>query len=141
MLHHTRRAAWTTVLLLLCALLAQAQEIPVPDTSALPTRSVPESLPAGPVPDWLRTHFRVGHLPGSLPMSEAFVNAGYNVVTLNTLGRWNIVGPSASLYPAERVKEAEEVHAHRTSTAAIAQVQRPSFTLGPCRFLSETPSS
>ena len=42
-------------------------------------------------------------------MAEAFVKAGYNVVTLNTLGRWDIVGPSAQLYPPERVKEAEEL--------------------------------
>ena len=77
-----------------------AQEVPAPDTTGLPPRSVPEALPARPIPEWVRTHFRVGHLPGSLPMADAFVKAGYNVVTLNTLGRWNTVGPSASLYPA-----------------------------------------
>jgi hypothetical protein len=113
MLHHTRRATWPTAVFLLCLAFARAQESPVVDSAALPPRSVPESVLARPVPDWVRTHFRVGQLPGSLAMSEAFVNAGYNVVTLNTLGRWNIVGPSASLYPAVRVKEAEEyMHTH-----------------------------
>ena len=75
------------------------------------TRAVPRTrlspVPVRPVPEWTRTHWRVGHLPGSPAMATEFVKAGYNVVTLNVLGKWDIVGPSAKLYPAERVKEAE----------------------------------
>ncbi len=130
----TRLQTLPTILLLLVLPLvirpSIAQNIPNPDTTALPPRSVPESLPPRPVPDWVRTHFRVGHLPGSLPMAEAFVKAGYNVVTLNTLGRWDIVGPSASLYPPERVKEAEDymrTHAERCHQAGAKAV----FYIGP----------
>lgn len=100
------------------------------DTSGLPARSVPEFLPARPIPEWTRNNWRVGHLPGSLPMSEAFVKAGYNVVTLNTLGRWEIVGPSANLYPAERVKEAEQymrTHVDRCHAAGAKAI----FYIGP----------
>lgn len=130
----TRLQTLPTILLLLVLPLvirpSIAQNIPNPDTTALPPRSVPESLPPRPVPDWVRTHFRVGHLPGSLPMAEAFVKAGYNVVTLNTLGRWDIVGPSASLYPPEHIKEAEDymrTHAERCHQAGAKAV----FYIGP----------
>ncbi|MSR55981.1 MAG: hypothetical protein EXS09_22320 [Gemmataceae bacterium] len=84
-----------------------ADDIPNPDSANLPPRTVPEQIPLRPVPEWTRKNLRVGHLPGSLPMSAEFVKAGYNVVTLNALGRWDIVGPTANLYPPERVKEAE----------------------------------
>jgi hypothetical protein len=84
-----------------------ADPIPNPDYSELPPRSVPEPILQRPVPEWVRTHWRVGHLPGSPPMATEFVKAGYNVVTLNVLGKWETVGPSAKLYPPERVKEAE----------------------------------
>ena len=130
MLNQNRLTVVAILLCLFCLSFAQAQELPNPDPTALPPRSVPESLPARPVPDWVRTHFRVGHLPGSLAMSEAFVNAGYNVVTLNTLGRWDIVGPSASLYPAERVKEAEgymRTHVERCHRAGAKAI----FYIGP----------
>src|SRR5580698_3415117 len=74
-----------------------AEPIPDVDTAGLPPRSVPEPVPLRPVPEWLQTHWRLGHLPGSPAMATEFVKAGYNIVTLNVLGKWEVVGPSAKL--------------------------------------------
>lgn len=120
---------------LMLAATAPGAEIPNPDTANLPPRTVAEQQPARPVPAWTRTHLRVGHLPGSLPMAAEFVKAGYNVVTLNALGRWEIVGPSASLYPAARVKEAEEylhTHVERCHAAGVKAI----FYIGPVQVPS-----
>src|SRR4051812_35066676 len=91
------------VLLIAFAAACTADEATLPgvDLADLPPRSTPESLPMRPTPAWTRTHCRIGHLPGSLAMSEAFIKSGYDVVTLNALGRWDIVGPTAKLYPPE----------------------------------------
>ncbi len=116
-----------------------AQDIPDRDSTRLPPRSVPESLPPRPVPAWVRTNFRVGHLPGSQPMADAFVKAGYNVVTLNVLGRWDTVGPSASFYPADRVREAEgymRTHVERCHQAGAKAV----FYIGPVQVPSGNPT-
>jgi hypothetical protein len=138
----------TIVLSLSLPLIARstvAQELPRIDTTALPARSVPESLPERPVPEWVKTHFRVGHLPGSLPMAESFVKAAYNVVTLNTLGRWDIVGPSASIYPPERVKEAEgylRTHVercHRSGAKAIFYIGPVQVPVGNPEFVKAHP--
>ncbi|HEY2838722.1 MAG TPA: beta-galactosidase trimerization domain-containing protein [Pirellulales bacterium] len=112
------------------AVLLRADELPAIDTAGLPPRSIPQFRPARPIPEWTKTNFRVGHLPGSLPMAQAFVKAGYNVVTLNALGRWDIVGPSAHLYPPDRVKEAEEylrTHVDRCHAAGAKAI----FYIGP----------
>ena len=111
-----------------CAL--AAENLPVVTTDGLPPRSIPEFRPARPIPEWTKTHLRVGHLPGSLPMAEQFVKAGYNVVTLNVLGRWDVVGPSAHFYPPERVKEAEQymrTHVERCHAAGAKAI----FYIGP----------
>ena len=73
------------------------------------------------------------------------MNAGYNVVTLNTLGRWNIVGPSASLYPAERVKEAEAYmrthvdRCHRAGAKAIFYIGPVQVPVGNPEFVKTHP--
>src|SRR6185437_7706027 len=106
-----------------------------PDTADLPPRSVPAARTLRPIPEWVETHKRVGHLPGDLRMADEFVKAGYNVVTLNVLGRWDIVGPSADLYPAERVKEAEQymrTHVERCHDAGAKAV----FYMGPVQVPS-----
>ena len=100
-------ALFATLLLPLSLL---AAEIPNPDIAGLPPRTVASQLAPRPIPDWLQTHLRVGHLPGSLTMGAEFVKAGYDVVTLNVLGNWEVVGPSANLYPPERVKEIGRAH-------------------------------
>ena len=89
-----------------------AQDLPGIDPTALPPRSVPELLPPRPVPEWTRTHFRVGHLPGSPAMADEFVKAGYNVVMLNALGRWDVVGPSARCIRPETRQGGRSVPAH-----------------------------
>lgn len=114
---------------------ARGDELPQPDTAGLPPRTVPEPLPARPIPEWIRTHLRVGHLPGSLPMAAEFLKAGYNVVTLNVLGNWEVVGPSAGLYPQERVRRAEEyMRAH--VKACHAAGAKAVFYLGPVQVPS-----
>lgn len=112
--------------------------LPRLDTAGLPPRSVAEQVPLRPIPKWLQTHLRVGHLPGSLPMAAEFLKAGYNVVTLNVLGKWESVGPSAHLYAPERVKEAAEymrTHVERCHAAGAKAV----FYLGPVQVPSGNP--
>jgi len=107
-----------------------ADDAPTIDPAGLSPRSVPAPLPLRPVPEWPRTHFRVGHLPGSPEMAVAFLKAGYNVVILNALGRWDAVGPSASLYPPAKVKEAADylrMHVERCHKAGAKAV----FYVGP----------
>jgi hypothetical protein len=122
-----------------------AQDVATVDTASLPPRSVPERIAPRPVLEWVRTHFRVGHLPGSLPMADAFLKAGYNVVTLNALGRWDIVGPSASLYPPERVKDAEEYlrtdveQCHKAGAKAVIYVGPVQVAVGNPAFAKVHP--
>jgi hypothetical protein len=126
-------------ILLACFLTANASEdLPNPDTAGLPPRTVAERMPPLPIPEWMQTHLRVGHLPGSLTMGEEFVKAGYNVVTLNVLGNWEVVGPSASLYPPERVKQAGEymrTHVERCHAAGAKAI----FYIGPVQVPSGNP--
>ena len=82
---------------------------PAIDPSGLPPRSVPGPLPSGRSPPGCGPNLRIGNLPPGLGrMPEAFVKAGYNVITINALRKWDIVGPTASLYPPEEVKEADD---------------------------------
>jgi hypothetical protein len=107
-----------------------ADPAPTVDATGLPARSVPEPVALRPVPEWTRTHFRVGHLPGSPEMANEFLKAGYNVVILNALGRWDAVGPTASLYPPEKVKEAEgylRAHVEKCHKAGAKAI----FYVGP----------
>jgi hypothetical protein len=116
---------------------ASVELLPV-DRAGLPPRSVGEQIPLRPIPPWIQTHLRVGHLPGSLPMAAEFLKAGYNVVTLNVLGKWEVVGPSAHLYAPERVKEAEQymrAHVDRCHAAGAKAV----FYLGPVQVPSGNP--
>jgi hypothetical protein len=113
----------------------QWDETPNPDTTGLPPRTVGEHRPLRPIPEWVRTHLRIGHLPGSLPMAEQFLKAGYNVVTLNVLGNWEVVGPSADAYSAERVAQAEtymRTHVERCHAAGAKAI----FYLGPVQVPS-----
>jgi hypothetical protein len=106
-----------------------------PDTAGLPPRSVPAAQPLRPIPEWIETHHRVGHLPADLRMGEEFVKAGYNVVTLNVLTRWEVVGPSAHMFSAERVAEAEKylrTHVERCHAAGAKAV----MYLGPVQVAS-----
>jgi Beta-galactosidase trimerisation domain len=122
-----------------------AEPIPNPDTAGLPPRSVPEPIPLRSVPEWTRTHWRVGHLPGSPAMATEFVKAGYNVVTLNVLGKWEVVGPSAKLYTPERVKAAEAYmrehveKCHKTGAKAIFYMGPVQVPVGNAAFVKAHP--
>jgi hypothetical protein len=79
------------------------------DVKDLPARSLPEAIPERSVPDWLKTHLRIGHLPPGLGrMPEEFAKAGYNVIILNALRKWELVGPSAELYDPKEVARADK---------------------------------
>ncbi len=131
------------VVSLLCLLITPssawgAEGIGNPDATGLPPRSVPELLPPRPIPEWVRTHWRIGHLPGSLPMGEAYIQAGYNVVTLNVLSHWDQVGPTAHLYSPDRVKEVEAYmrkHVERCHAAGAKAI----FYLGPVQVPAGNP--
>lgn len=97
------------VLSSLATLEVQAAEPIRFDTSNLPPRSIPAALPQRPVPRWLETHLRIGHLPPGLGrMPEAYAKAGYNVIILNSLRNWELVGPSARIYDAKEVARADK---------------------------------
>src|SRR4051812_10719988 len=87
---------------------AQSGDFRNPDTKGLPPRTVMEAVPLRPVPDWLRANLRVGHLPpAGWRMVDEYAKAGYNVITVNALNKWDVVGPSASIYTEAQVKEAD----------------------------------
>ena len=84
------------------------------DANGLPPRTLIAAPPARPVPRWLQTNLRIGHLPGyDDRMVKEFLKAGYNVVTVNCLERWDRVGPSAVMYPADEVEAGRRVSASR----------------------------
>jgi len=79
------------------------------DTSGLPPRSLPGPIAERPMPRWVRTNLRIGHLPPGLGrMPETYAKAGYNVLILNALRNWDLVGPSADLYDAKEVARADK---------------------------------
>jgi hypothetical protein len=86
----------------------QAGDFPNPDAANLPPRTLIASPPARSVPRWLQTHLRIGHQPGfNERMVTEYLKAGYNVVTVNCLGTWDRVGPSAGMYSAEVVAQSD----------------------------------
>lgn len=70
-------------------------------------------------------------------MVKEFLKAGYNVVTVNCLDAWHVVGPSAGLFTADEVKRADAylrrvvdtVHAGGAkSVLYVGPVQAPLFS-------------
>lgn len=100
---------------MICVLgLAVSQAIGAPpepiqiDLSGLPPRSVMELCPDRPIPEWLQTNIRIGHLPpAGWRMVDEYLKSGYNVVTVNANGAWWMVGPTAYLFTPEEVKAAD----------------------------------
>lgn len=110
---------------------AQPADISKIDTGGLPPRSVMERMPDRPIPEWLRTHVRIGHLPpAGWRMVDEFAKAGYNVITVNALRKWDIVGPTAHLYPPEEVKQADE-YLRRLVTTIHAAGAKSILYIGP----------
>ena len=105
--HASGRCLWSWIgaASILFPLLASAKELPNPDSANLPPRTLIASPATRPVPTWLQTNLRIGHLPGyNERMVKSFLKAGYNVVSVNCLDAWHQVGPSAEIYPASEVK-------------------------------------
>ena len=92
-----------------------------------------------PVPEWLRTHFRIGHLPpAGWRMVDEYVKAGYNVITVNALRKWDIVGPSASLYPPQEVKDAD-AYLRRFVNTVHAAGAKAVYYIGPVQVAAFSP--
>ncbi len=124
------RVSPAVIVLAFIGLPSIAENIPNPDSTDLPPRSVAQRRPLRPIPEWLQTNLRIGHLPPAPEMAVEYLKAGYDVVTINVLEKWDIVGPSAHLYPAQRVQAAEEymrTHVERCHAAGARAV----FYLGP----------
>lgn len=101
------------------------------DLSGLPPRSVAELCPDRPIPEWLRTNIRIGHLPpAGWRMVEEYLKSGYNVVTVNANGAWWKVGPAAYLFPPEEVKAADE-YMRRLVEMTHKAGARSIFYIGP----------
>ncbi len=101
------------------------------DANGLPPRTLIAAPPARPVPRWLQTNLRIGHLPGyDDRMVKEFLKAGYNVVTVNCLERWDRVGPSAVMYPADEAKRADE-YLHRVVDTIHAAGAKSVLYIGP----------
>lgn len=106
-------------------------DFPAIDANGLPPRTLITAPPARPVPQWLRTNLRIGHLPGYHDrMVKEFLKAGYNVVTVNCLERWDRVGPAAAMYPADEVKRADE-YLHRVVDTIHAAGAKSVLYIGP----------
>lgn len=113
-------------------------DFPNPSDADLPPRTLIQSPPRRDIPAWLRANLRVGHLPGyNERMVSQFLKADYNVITVNCLGTWDRVGPSASMYTSEEVARADAylrkvvdtVHAGEAkSVLYIGPVQVPVFS-------------
>jgi hypothetical protein len=108
--HHSRHLSWARgfVVLLATALPATASDVSDPSAEGLPPRTLLRPPTQRPIPEWLRSECRIGHLPGfNERMVKEFLKAGYKVVTVNCLANWDRVGPSATLYPPEEVNRAD----------------------------------
>ena len=110
---------------------APPAEVGNPDVAGLPPKTLIDDAPLRPVPEWVQTNLRIGHLPGAgWRMVEEYAKAGYNVITVNTLTRWDRVGPSASMYPPNIAQEADEYLKRLVKTVHDAGAKSV-FYLGP----------
>jgi hypothetical protein len=109
------------------------------EKAGLPPRTVMERLPLRPIPDWLRTSLRVGHLPpAGWRMVDEYLKAGYNVLTVNALRKWDIVGPTAALYPAPEVHDAD-AYLRRYVQTVHAAGAKAIFYIGPVQVAAFSP--
>jgi hypothetical protein len=109
-----------------------ADESPAaPAEADLPPRTLITAPPLRPVPEWVRTHQRFAHLPPpDWKMIEAHLKAGVTSLTVNMDSRWSKVGPAASLYAPDVVKEADETM-RRYVARVHAAGAKAIFYIGP----------
>src|SRR5882724_2679921 len=95
----------------------------------------PRTLPTGPtlrapIP-WVQTDLRIAHLPpADWRQIQEFLKAGYQVIAVNTLEKWDHVGPRSNDYPAQVVKEAD-AYLRRFVTMVHEAGAKAAFYLGP----------
>src|SRR5262249_9639948 len=78
------------------------------NTNGLPPRSFTSGPPLRPVVPWVQTHLRIAHVPpADWRQIQEYVRAGYQVIAVNTLEKWDHVGPRSVDYPEKVVKEAD----------------------------------
>src|SRR6266478_3230469 len=74
----------------------------------LPPRTLPTGPPQRPAVSWVQTDLRIAHLPpADWRQIQEFLKAGYQVIAVNTLEKWDHVGPRSNDYPAQVVKDAD----------------------------------
>src|SRR5215472_2798442 len=105
------------------------------NAGAMDTGLPPRTLPAGPpsrsTVNWVQTDLRIAHLPpADWRQIEEYFKAGYQVVTVNTLEKWDHVGPRSNDYPAQVVKDAD-AYLRRFVTTVHHASARAVFYLGP----------
>jgi len=109
----------------------RAADFPNPSAADLPPRTLLASPAKRNVPAWLQSNLRVGHLPGyNERMVGEFLKAGYNVVTVNCLGTWDHVGPSAGMYPTDDVTRAD-AYLRKVVDTVHAGGAKSIFYIGP----------
>ncbi len=97
----------------------------------LPPRTLPTGPPSRPVVSWVQTDLSIAHLPpADWRQIQEFLNAGYQVVAVNTLEKWDHVGPRSNDYPAQVVKEAD-AYLRRFVTMVHQAGAKAVFYLGP----------
>jgi hypothetical protein len=69
---------------------------------------------------------------------EEYARAGYNVITVNALRKWDIVGPTASLYSAQEVKDAD-AYLRRYVQTVHAAGAKAIFYIGPVQVAAFSP--
>ena len=87
-----------------------ARETPVStiDTNGLPPRTLPTGPPSRAAVPWVQTDLRIAHLPpADWRQIAEYGKAGYQVIAVNTLEKWDHVGPRSNDFPAQVVKEAD----------------------------------
>ncbi len=128
--------AFYTLLLAFGGQAKSAEPLPNPDTAGLPPRSVPAARPARPIPEWVE-NAQARRPPARLVADGRRVCEG-RLQRRDAQPCWGggeVVGPSADLYPAERVKEAEQymrTHVERCHAAGAKAV----FYMGPVQVPS-----
>jgi len=92
-------------------------------------------LPTGPAlgspVDWVQTDLRIAHLPpADWRQIQEYFKAGYQVVAVNTLEKWDRVGPRSNDYPAQVVRDAD-AYLRRFVKIAHDAGGKAVFYLGP----------
>jgi hypothetical protein len=113
--------------------------IPNPSTTNLPPRTLPEGLALRSPVNWVQTDLLAAHLPpADWRQIEEFVEAGYQVVTVNTLAQWDRVGPGAADYDPTVVQQAD-AYLRRFVSLVHGAGAKAVFYLGPVQSPLHSP--